>query len=114
MRNREGGFLRDPLRMRTTLVPQPGRHRRADAPEAQVVGRGLEHFREKGLLTPGKEVPSWDQCYHKCKRRAKAHVLANRIPAIDEYVRELNIDEKRPSERQFLMRDGRLLRNIVS
>ena len=55
--------------------------------------QAVEHFREKNLLTPGIQVPSWEEAYHKNKRRAKAHVMNNRISPIDDYVRELGIEE---------------------
>ena len=38
-------------------------------------------------------MPSWEAAYRRCKRRAKAHVLANRVTPIDEYIQELGIEE---------------------
>ena len=69
------------LGVRTTLAPSP----------ADIEFQTLRE--PKNLLTPGRQVPSWDEAYQKTKRRAKAHVMGNRVAAIDDYVRELGIED---------------------
>ena len=44
--------------VRTTLVPNPADIVVQTLPKPKSLEQAIEHFREKGLLTPGREVPS--------------------------------------------------------
>ena len=53
----------------------------------------IDHFRTKNLVAPGNPIPSWRAAYRKCKKRATAHVMDNRVTTVDECTRELGIEE---------------------
>ena len=52
------------LGVRTTLVPNPADIEVQTLRKLKSVEQAVEHSREKNLLTPGRQVPSWEEAYH--------------------------------------------------
>ena len=82
------------LGVRTTLEADPAHLRVNTLRRPKPLAAVVDHFNKGGLVTFGCPVLPWEEAWGKTHRRAKAHVLANRIPEIDVCVQVLGIESQ--------------------
>ena len=82
------------LGVRTTLADNPADIEVKTLRRPKSFEKTVERFSNLGLVTPGRPVPSWESACRKTKKRAKDHVLANRLAEIGAYVRDLGIEDE--------------------